>query len=572
MIGWLALAAAELALGRDLLGQVSLAGAGVELGLAAALGGLQGWLPQGERWWLRGQGPTTPAAIYLVLGGFGMLIGPQRPLAAAGLLALAWALHEAGCWLERGRPKLGAPLAVLVAPLAVLGVLAQQVWYGRQGSDVATLTAVGEHAVWLLVLVPAVALAAWRPVAALPALGCTVLLGWPRAPGPGPSRVTALITVDTWRADAPLDAGLSGWTFADARSTSGWTLPSLASVHTGLTPWDHGAHRVGDPWLHIGGISPNATTLAERFQDAGWTSVAVVTNPYCGATFGLSRGFDRYTNLSTVVPVQPLGLRAFGRHGDLSPWQPHDSGAQVAQAVRQTLAQTEGDVFLWVHILEPHLPYGDHDADVTKLRRQEPRLSGSFQEGLRAAYQSDVDAAQMAVREVLHALPQQDRVVALTSDHGEAFWEHGGVEHGHALWGVLTHVPLQIEAPGLPDLVRDDPVSGVDLGTTLLSLSGVDASLGDGHDLSAPVRADRVRYLQSTLYGSEQSAVLQGDRMLLAVEHAGLGLFSVPGEAALPCCPAGLVRALPDGPMSVQETVGLPVGLEQLGYLDATPR
>src|SRR6185436_3667305 len=33
-------------------------------------------------------------------------------------------------------------------------------------------------------------------------------------------------------------------------------------------------------------------------------------------------------------------------------------------------------------------------------------------------------------------------LVVFHSDHGEELWDHGGYEHGHAMWEELLHVPL----------------------------------------------------------------------------------------------------------------------------------
>ena len=41
-----------------------------------------------------------------------------------------------------------------------------------------------------------------------------------------------------------------------------------------------------------------------------------------------------------------------------------------------------------------------------------------------------------------------DSLIIFTSDHGEEFWEHGGVDHGHTLYDELLRVPLIIKLPG----------------------------------------------------------------------------------------------------------------------------
>ncbi len=66
-------------------------------------------------------------------------------------------------------------------------------------------------------------------------------------------------------------------------------------------------------------------------------------------------------------------------------------------------------------------------------------------------------------------------VVALTSDHGEEFWEHGSVGHGHTLYHELTNVPLIFSWPGkLPEgEIRHEHISLVDLAPSVADLIGL---------------------------------------------------------------------------------------------------
>ena len=67
---------------------------------------------------------------------------------------------------------------------------------------------------------------------------------------------------------------------------------------------------------------------------------------------------------------------------------------------------------------------------------------------------------------------REDTVLAVTSDHGEAFWEHGVPLH-RDLHRENLHVPLILEGPGVPARRSGMVVQNLDLGATLLELAGL---------------------------------------------------------------------------------------------------
>jgi arylsulfatase A-like enzyme len=81
-------------------------------------------------------------------------------------------------------------------------------------------------------------------------------------------------------------------------------------------------------------------------------------------------------------------------------------------------------------------------------------------------------------------------LVAVTSDHGEEFFERGRFLHGMTLHKEQLHVPFLLRGPGVPEGVRiAEPAHGIDVPPTLLALLGVAAPATlDGHDLSAQWR------------------------------------------------------------------------------------
>ena len=128
-------------------------------------------------------------------------------------------------------------------------------------------------------------------------------------------------------------------------------------------------------------------------------------------------------------------------------------------------------------------------------------------------------------------------VVVFTSDHGEAFGEHGMTEHGHTLHWEVLQVPLIITAPSLPaGRVVDRTVSTIDLLPTILALSGLASSIPDGLSGTDLFAADgrqpgRPLYAEAMLYGSTERSLIRGDLKVLYDEQTdSCSLFDVASD------------------------------------------
>ncbi len=464
-----------------------------------------------------GRGPLAAAGWALVLGGLATLDGPTRPLALGGLLLAALILE-----------RIPGPrsLAALAGPLAVAGRVAQSLWYEGIGHDQTTLETLLTP-LWLVALLPA--LASLHRYGAVCAVLAPLL-----ALQPGPKtmeRGILLITVDTLRKDdgesmrSYRALAERGTVWTDCLATSGWTVPTLASLHTGLPPWEHGAIRTGAPW-QVGDLV-GGQTLAERLPGP---SVAVVTNPF--VAYGLSRGFDEWSNLSLTPPAPSFAVGFF-----------IDRDAEHGEAVvDEVLPRLPQDGFVWVHLLDPHLPYSGLDTDLDRLRKGEVRPERYGE--VRAAYRQDVEAADRAIERLLRHVGPEVTVI-LTSDHGEEFWEHGGVEHGHTLYDELVEVPFVITGT----VGRDDSPH---------SLADLPWALGLGERV-------RPRPLGNTLYGPDLVGVDDGEHKL--IERLDNGRWMLLDAQDRP------VEGAPDLATSLPATVvtgperPLSESLRALGYL-----
>ena len=362
-----------------------------------------------------------------------------------------------------------------------------------------------------------------------------------------------LVTIDTLRADQ-LESGrmpqtaafaASATRFDEAYAASSWTLPSVASLMTGLPASRHDAGRPrGEDPLARSPLSARHATLATRLARAGFATRAIVTNPYLGLGYGLGQGFAAYENV-TLESEAFLTLRPTLGFWLLEQLLPSlaivDRGAAVTRrAARFLTARAPGTrFFLWLHYVDPHAPYAGTTRSfrddllaggsgtgalprMAQLRSGELRPTRAGRTALRTAYARAVRAVDDEVGAILTLLEQRglavNTLVVVTADHGEEFWDHGGVEHGHTLFSELVHVPLLVRCPGCaPRGARIDAAVGLDgLAPTLLDLLGVGREAREGVQ---PMAAGFASLLRGEPY--EMRPVLS-ENLLFAEERVAL--------------------------------------------------
>ncbi|MAW62276.1 MAG: hypothetical protein CMJ94_15775 [Planctomycetes bacterium] len=303
-----------------------------------------------------------------------------------------------------------------------------------------------------------------------------------------------LVTIDTLRSDAlehaPVLRSLlaQGHWWSQAVSPSNWTLPSYASLFSGLPADQHQAGRgpfqasaTGQPEdRQLSAIDDQLTLLAERFRAAGYATGMVHQNPMLETWTGLSRGFERYQ-------------RASDRTGD------------ALQAAEEFFASPAGRPRFYVlHLMAPHLPYryGPEPDPLAELplaeffgkdtspqeRAQFFALDAAKRQTVRKRYFAEVETldAQLGpwLQNLLSEHPRE-LVIALHSDHGEELWEDGSFEHGHAFGDSVVLVPVGIIAPGKLEPRRNEArVPAELLGASLLDLAGIEHELE--HSLEQP--------------------------------------------------------------------------------------
>jgi arylsulfatase A-like enzyme len=118
----------------------------------------------------------------------------------------------------------------------------------------------------------------------------------------------------------------------------------------------------------------------------------------------------------------------------------------------------------------------------------------------RDLYADALAYADAQIARLLEALDPSRTLVVVTSDHGEAFYEHGLAAHANGVWEEVVRVPLLVAGPGLVPGQETRPAGLLDLAPTLLGLLGLPPHPShQGADLlgTEPVAEPRSRYLVS---------------------------------------------------------------------------
>jgi arylsulfatase A-like enzyme len=302
-----------------------------------------------------------------------------------------------------------------------------------------------------------------------------------------------LVTIDTLRADhlesygyarhtAPGLAALAqrGVLFRRAIAQCNWTLPSLASIHTGLYPSQHGAvsanFALGDEYV----------TLGEALHAAGYHTLAVVSHSFADRQHGFAQGFDEFDE-SQILPEDAVTSEAIT----------HIALERIARAPRPT--------FAWVHYFDPHYTYVPHPefgfagpppprlASGPLAMRRLNRIKG--ESGLRPdetqyledVYDEEIAYTDRAIGELVAGIADRPTLIVVAADHGELFGERDGyLGHGKYVVQPLVQVPLIFSGridPALRGRVVERPVELASLPATLARAAGLAEVPFRGEDL-----------------------------------------------------------------------------------------
>ena len=255
--------------------------------------------------------------------------------------------------------------------------------------------------------------------------------------------------------------------FRNAFSQSNWTKPAVASLLTGLYPRSHTAT------THDAALPKGIATLPAHLQAQGIATAGFSANGYITSRFGFGEGWNR--------------LAEYG-----SKTHPTRGRYLMQDAIRWMTFAGDQRFFAYIHTVDVHAPYRspfsiwrrydslDYRGVVrqrqtasllNRIRAKTILLNLRDRRRLNALYNGAISYHDKDIGFLTDALRRmgrlKDTAVIFTSDHGEEFFDHGSVGHGHSLYEELVHVPLMVRLPSGVHGEVDAPVGLVDLLPTL---------------------------------------------------------------------------------------------------------
>jgi hypothetical protein len=329
-----------------------------------------------------------------------------------------------------------------------------------------------------------------------------------------------LITLDSLRADAVERLGgepgltprldelirQADWA-GPAIASSSWEGSTMATLFTGLRPWQHQVLYPGRAHLPRPLI-----TLAEALKAAGYETSGFFSGPWYDQSFGFQQGFDVF--------------------------QHYGKGRRLVER----LGERTGDRrFTWAHLPAPQAPYVRRDTYLSRLGRMPPQLPRkvmpmqlgpwfdpanplplNLRRRLWALYCMNVASADEQLGQILDALRASgawdDALLVVTSNHGEEFGEKGQILHGGNLGRQLIEVPLVIKLPAGFDrrlqVAKGERVAAGRVWSTLVEATGGKAPPAVAPSLFRRVPPAALSELYLT-NGTNRFSLVEGDVQLL---------------------------------------------------------
>jgi len=292
--------------------------------------------------------------------------------------------------------------------------------------------------------------------------------------------------------------------FHDATTVAPWTLPAHMSLWTGRWPSVHGVTNklrlLSKDQLVPTSLSPGIETFPDHLIRAGWKAVGFTGGAGVQASYGFGRGFETYLDdrpfagLDYSAPKAIEWLKAHGGERFFMFLHGYDVHGQHPLAGPPARDQVQGYQGSLDGSIEEQARLREKGLDAARGKPgTPPSLAGALgpEDGrfLAEVYDRKVKGADErlgAFLAQLKVLGIYDRaVIAIVSDHGDEFLEHGHLDHGHTLYQEQLHVVMAIRFPGAAK--RHDvkePVRLLDLFPTVFAALGIEGPSGvDGVSL-----------------------------------------------------------------------------------------
>jgi len=290
---------------------------------------------------------------------------------------------------------------------------------------------------------------------------------------PDPPKNVVVILIDTLRADHMGFMGYERKTspnidalaaesiiFEDAYATAPHTPRSIPCLFFGRYP-SHIKWRGGQ--YNYPKVRPENLSMFEVLQENGWKNYGFSSHFYFQEKRGMWQGFEAWDN-------EGAGTIAESNEDIASPRTWAKTEPKLAELAAASKKEGAAPFGVFLHLFEPHSRWIGHDEyDFGKGDTPAERHINNYDSEI--AY---VDAYVGKVVAKLKALGiYDDTVIILTSDHGEAFQDHGLFFHGQNLYDEVIKVPLLIRVPGWKPRRVEGPISLVDVAPTYLDLMDI---------------------------------------------------------------------------------------------------
>jgi arylsulfatase A-like enzyme len=309
----------------------------------------------------------------------------------------------------------------------------------------------------------------------------------------------------------------AGVLWTRCQSSSPWTLPSLATIWTGVSPKAHMTDW-HDNRCHA--LDLSLPTIASVLSQYGYKTACIMHTTETNFV-GFDKGFDH-----------------FGRNIRVDV-----SATAVSRAISLLEASMlpEDRFLLIIQNFEPHAPYDPQEpfrsmwtdsvsdstltwwtlAGDSLVDPGESALLTALYDGEIRSVDDQIDSLCCYLRDAGLA---DSTVIIITSDHGEEFLDHGWIGHSHSLYQELLHVPLIISGPGVPAGETRNSAAGLwDILPTITALVGAETPMNvEGMDLFSDSLPEERPIPSGALLPNIYAVDEDGKPLLLPVEAVAI--------------------------------------------------
>ena len=255
--------------------------------------------------------------------------------------------------------------------------------------------------------------------------------------------------------------------FRHAIAPAPYTIASTSSLFSSLLPESHGVRDGLDVFPE------DIPNLARTLKENGYYTAALSGAPFITRKYGITRDCDLEVYLREDE-AKEVGISTM------------DLG-KVEEGVKQVAASGK-PAFIYFHYLPPHWPYRppapfdkkyiDSSVVTNEYRKRIRTFKGDSEseevKELLLHYKNNLVYADHVFRQTLEMLKRhglyENSLVILTADHGEAFAEHGALEHGNTVYDEMIRIPMIVRVPGRQAREITQQIGSIDFFPTFVEL------------------------------------------------------------------------------------------------------